>query len=153
METLLNPSKTPKLFVPRTHLFKSSLLHSTFNPQPYTLFSRRSLSVTITCKVKTSQGRKNDGKNISKKILLSDSAPELSNEEVKAKPKSGGGAWRLVRKLPKRVLAVLSNLPLAIGEMFTVAGLMALGKLSLLFFVFTFFLFQFLWGTVVIWWI
>ncbi|XWS54641.1 hypothetical protein CRYUN_Cryun10bG0106100 [Craigia yunnanensis] len=127
METLLNPSKTPNLFVPRTHLFKSSLLHSTFNPQPHTLFSTRALSVTITCKVKTSQGRKNDGKNISKKILLSDSAPELSNEEVKAKPKSGGGAWGLVRKLPKRVLAVLSNLPLAIGEMFTVAGLMALG--------------------------
>ncbi|XP_022749136.1 cytochrome c biogenesis protein CCS1, chloroplastic-like isoform X1 [Durio zibethinus] len=127
METLLNPSKTPKLFVPKTHLFKSSLLHSTFNPQPHTLFSRRLLSITITCKVKTSQGRKNDGKNVSKKILLPDSAPELSNEEVKAKPKSGGGAWGLFRKLPKIVLAVLSNLPLAIGEMFSVAALMALG--------------------------
>ncbi|XVE66686.1 hypothetical protein DITRI_Ditri08aG0098300 [Diplodiscus trichospermus] len=127
METLLNPSKTPILFLRKTHLFKSSLLHPTFNPQPHTLCNRRPISVTITCKVKTSQGRKNDGKIISKKILLSDSAPELSNEEVKAKPKSGGGAWGLVRKLPKRVLAVLSNLPLAIGEMFTVAGLMALG--------------------------
>ncbi|XVF44939.1 hypothetical protein PTKIN_Ptkin02bG0163400 [Pterospermum kingtungense] len=127
METLLNPSKTPKLFVPKTHLFKSSLLHSTFNPLSYTLLNRKPLSLVITCKVKTSQGRKNDEKDISQKILLSDSAPELSNEEVKAKPKSGGGGWGLVRKLPKRVLAVLSNLPLAIAEMFTVAGLMALG--------------------------
>ncbi|XP_022763571.1 cytochrome c biogenesis protein CCS1, chloroplastic-like isoform X2 [Durio zibethinus] len=127
METLLNPSKTPKLFASKTHLFKSSLLHSIFNPQPHTLFNRRPLSVTITCKVKTSQGPKNDGKNISKKILLSDSAPELSNGEVKGKPTNGVGAWGLVTKLPKRVLAVLSNLPLAIGEMFTVAGLMVLG--------------------------
>lgn len=78
--------------------------------------------------MKTSQGRKNDGKNISKKIVLSDSAPELSNEEIKAKPKGGGKAWGFFKKFPKRVLAILSNLPLAIAEMFTVAGLMALGK-------------------------
>ncbi|OMO63436.1 hypothetical protein COLO4_32466 [Corchorus olitorius] len=128
METLLNPSKsTLKLSIPKTHIFKSSLLHSTFNPQPRTLFHRRTLSITITCKVKTSQGRTNDGKNISKKILLTDTAPELSNEEVKVKPKNGGGALGLVRRLPRRILAVLSNLPLAIGEMFAVAGLMALG--------------------------
>ncbi|OMO73802.1 hypothetical protein CCACVL1_17137 [Corchorus capsularis] len=128
METLLNPSKsTLKLSIPKTHIFKSSLLHSTFNPQPRTLFHRRTLSFTITCKVKTSQGRTNDGKNISKKILLTDTAPELSNEEVKVKPKNGGGALGLVRRLPRRILALLSNLPLAIGEMFVVAGLMALG--------------------------
>ncbi|XP_007042720.2 PREDICTED: cytochrome c biogenesis protein CCS1, chloroplastic [Theobroma cacao] len=127
METLLNPSKTAKLFVPNISLFKSSFLHSTFNPQTHILFNRKTLSFTINCRAKTSQGRKTDGKNISKKIFLSDSAPELSNEDVEPKPKNGGGAWGLVRKLPKRVLAVLSNLPLAIGEMFTVAGLMALG--------------------------
>ncbi|KAH1098874.1 hypothetical protein J1N35_015795 [Gossypium stocksii] len=127
METLLNPSKTPNLFIPRTHFFKLSFLHSNFNPQPHSSFSRRPLSITITCKVKTSQGRKNDGKNISKKIVLTDSAPELSNEEIKAKPKGGGKAWGVIKKFPKRVLAILSNLPLAIGEMFTVAGLMALG--------------------------
>lgn len=127
METLLNPSKTPNLFIPKTHLFKLSFLHSNFNPQPHSSFNRRPLSITITCKVKTSQGRKNDGKNISKKIVLTDSAPELSNEEIKAKPKGGGKAWGVIKKFPKRVLAILSNLPLAIGEMFTVAGLMALG--------------------------
>ncbi|GMI74619.1 hypothetical protein like AT1G49380 [Hibiscus trionum] len=130
METLLNPSKTPILFAPKTHLFKPYVLHSSFNPRPHTSFTGRQLSVTIVCKVKTSQGRKNDGKNnnnISKKILLSDSAPELSNEEGKAKTESGGGAWRVIRRLSKRVLSVLSNLPLAIGEMFTIAALMALG--------------------------
>ncbi|KAK8518894.1 hypothetical protein V6N13_017840 [Hibiscus sabdariffa] len=129
METLLNPSKTPFLLVPKTHFFKPSLLHSSFNPRPHTPFTRRPLSVAIICKLKTSQGRKNDGKNnnISKKILLSDSAPELSNEEGKAKAESGGGAWRVIRKLPRKVLSVLSNLPLAIGEMFTIAALMALG--------------------------
>ncbi|KAK8529814.1 hypothetical protein V6N13_102710 [Hibiscus sabdariffa] len=129
METLLNPSKTPFLFVPKTHFFKPSLLHPSFNPRPHTPFTRRPLSVAIICKLKTSQGRKNDGKNnnISKKILLSDSAPELSNEEGKAKAESGGGAWRVIRKLPRKVLSVLSNLPLAIGEMFTIAALMALG--------------------------
>ncbi|MBA0614087.1 hypothetical protein Godav_014420 [Gossypium davidsonii] len=127
METLLNPSKTPNLFIPKTHLFKPYFLHSNFNPQPHSSFNRRPLSITITCKVKTSQGRKNDGKNISKKIVLTDSAPELSNEEIKAKPKGGGKAWGVIKKFPKRVLAILSNLPLAIGEMFTVAGLMALG--------------------------
>ncbi|MBA0711958.1 hypothetical protein Golax_011086 [Gossypium laxum] len=127
METLLNPSKTPNLFIPKTHLFKPYFLHSNFNPQPHSSFNRRPVSITITCKVKTSQGRKNDGKNISKKIVLTDSAPELSNEEIKAKPKGGGKAWGVIKKFPKRVLAILSNLPLAIGEMFTVAGLMALG--------------------------
>ncbi|KAL4363158.1 hypothetical protein GQ457_04G003150 [Hibiscus cannabinus] len=131
METLLNPSKTPFLLVPKPHFFKPSLLHSSFNPRPHSPFTRRPLSVAITCKLKTSQGRKNDGKknnNISKKILLSDSAPELSNEQGKAKAEeSGGGTWRVIRKLPRKVLSVLSNLPLAIGEMFTIAALMAIG--------------------------
>lgn len=37
------------------------------------------------------------------------------------------GSWKL-KGLPKKVLAVLSNLPLAIAEMFAVAALMALGN-------------------------
>lgn len=40
----------------------------------------------------------------------------------------------LVKRLPRKVLAVLSNLPLAIGEMFAVAALMALGIMLLCFF-------------------
>ncbi|KAI3446069.1 hypothetical protein Pfo_002734 [Paulownia fortunei] len=48
---------------------------------------------------------------------------------VKPSPKSKKvGSWQL-RGLPKKVLAVLSNLPLAIAEMFAVAALMALGTL------------------------
>ncbi|KAF2290013.1 hypothetical protein GH714_040162 [Hevea brasiliensis] len=39
----------------------------------------------------------------------------------------GGGPLVFVKRFPRRVLSVLSNLPLAIGEMFAIAGLMALG--------------------------
>lgn len=35
----------------------------------------------------------------------------------------------LFKRLPRKVLGILSNLPLAIAEMFAVAVLMALGKI------------------------
>jgi hypothetical protein len=75
--------------------------------------------------------------------VLSEAAPPLGEEggggggngngEVRAK--SRGRVMGLVKRFPRKVLGVLSNLPLAIGEMFTVAALMALGMLcySLLF--------------------
>ncbi|KAK3023018.1 hypothetical protein RJ639_045012 [Escallonia herrerae] len=44
----------------------------------------------------------------------------------KLKANAGGGLG-VLKRLPRKVLSVLSNLPLAIGEMFAVAGLMALG--------------------------
>ena len=73
--------------------------------------------------------------------MLSEAAPSLAekggdgcgggegngNGEVKAK--SGGNLMRLVKRFPRKVLGILSNLPLAIGEMFAVAALMALGML------------------------
>lgn len=67
--------------------------------------------------------------------MLSEVAPPLGEEggkgtgNGKAPVKSGrgGGAMGFVKKFPRKVLAILSNLPLAIGEMSTVAGLMALG--------------------------
>ena len=74
--------------------------------------------------------------------MLSEAAPSLAekggdggggggegngNGEVKAK--SGGNLMRLVKRYPRKVLGILSNLPLAIGEMFAVAALMALGML------------------------
>lgn len=75
--------------------------------------------------------------------MLSDAAPPLAEEggggtgngKVPAKSGSVGGVMGLVKRFPRRVLTILSNLPLAIGEMFTVAALMALGMLccSLLF--------------------
>ena len=56
------------------------------------------------------------------------------NGEAQPKPASkggggGGGFGGLVKRFPRKVLSLLSNLPLAIGEMFTVAALMALGML------------------------
>lgn len=45
------------------------------------------------------------------------------------------GLW--LKRLPRRVLSVLSNLPLAIGEMATVAALMALGMFESFFSLFS----------------
>lgn len=49
--------------------------------------------------------------------------------EDEAPPKlgSGSGVMGSMKRLPRKVLSVLSYLPLAIGEMFAIAGLMALG--------------------------
>ncbi|KAM3695235.1 hypothetical protein ACJW30_07G114700 [Castanea mollissima] len=138
----LSPTKT--LFL------NSHLLHSTSKPHfinPYStktqsLHSSRFLSFNlVTCKLKSPQDIKNKDKNITKKIVLSEAAPSLAekggdgggggggegngNGEVKAK--SGGNFMRLVKRFPRKVLGILSNLPLAIGEMFAVAALMALG--------------------------
>ncbi|KAG0466806.1 hypothetical protein HPP92_017787 [Vanilla planifolia] len=73
-----------------------------------------------------------------KEIVLFDAAPPVREEasvrgsiagesvpEVK-RESSGLDLRVLLKKSSKRILAVLSNLPLAIGEMFTIATLMAL---------------------------
>ncbi|KAJ0010150.1 hypothetical protein Pint_34568 [Pistacia integerrima] len=113
----------------RTHFLSAPLLHySTFNPQVYTLFKKPSLSFSISCKLKTSQDVKKKNENVSKKIVLSDTQPPpLKNEEALGKVERTRGVFGLVKRLPRRVLAVFSNLPLAIGEMFAIAGLMAIG--------------------------
>ncbi|GLU09004.1 hypothetical protein SLE2022_258840 [Rubroshorea leprosula] len=137
MATLLNPTKTQTLFVslPKTHFLdsssSSSSLYSTFSLQIKSPFRRKTVSFNLTCKLKTSKGPKNNGKDISKKIILSDSGPpEIRNEEIQGEVnKSGGGVLVVVKRLPRRALAVLSNLSLAIGEMFTIAGLMAVGTI------------------------
>ncbi|KAI6677805.1 hypothetical protein NL676_038601 [Syzygium grande] len=98
--------------------------------------TRRNLSSPISCKLKSSQKdtTKSSTKLISKKILLSENMPPPLAEEgdgVEAEKSSENdkkgvrGLW--LKRLPRRVLSVLSNLPLAIGEMATVAALMALG--------------------------
>ena len=136
----LSPTKT--LFL------NSHLLHSTFKPHfinPYStktqsLHSSRFLSFNlVTCKLKSPQDIKNKDKKISKKIVLSEAAPSLAekggdgggegNGDGEVKAKSGGNLMRLVKRFPRKVLGILSNLPLAIGEMFAVAALMALGML------------------------
>ncbi|EER90821.1 cytochrome c biogenesis protein CCS1, chloroplastic [Sorghum bicolor] len=74
-----------------------------------------------------------------KQIVFFDAAPPVSQEGGAAVEKAGGekpttkvgsggnAALALLRRATKRTLAVLSNLPLAISEMFAIAALMALG--------------------------
>jgi len=64
-----------------------------------------------------------------KVVLLGTAAPSLSEEtKLNPPPPSPPTPFNgLFKRVPKKVLSVLSNLPLAIGEMFTIAALMALG--------------------------
>ncbi|KAL9370901.1 hypothetical protein Peur_036041 [Populus x canadensis] len=143
---ILNPTKPLSSSLFNTHFRKPTLLLNSkilkLKPQIHTLYSnnnkRSRLSVTIvTCsKLKTSKEIKDKDKNASGKILLSNSAPPVLSEESdgggngeKVPVKTGTGALGFLKRLPRKVLAVLSNLPLAIGEMFSIAVLMALGTL------------------------
>ncbi|EEF43309.1 conserved hypothetical protein [Ricinus communis] len=131
----LKPTKPSPL---KTHFINfHPFINSTIklNPQIHILCNRRALSLSVSCKLKTSKEVENKDKNVSRKILLSNSAPPVSEEggagnngEIPDKAaKGGGGPLRFFKRLPRKVLSVLSNLPLAIGEMFAIAGLMALG--------------------------
>ncbi|KAJ6716718.1 CYTOCHROME C BIOGENESIS PROTEIN CCS1 CHLOROPLASTIC [Salix koriyanagi] len=148
---ILNPTKPPCSSLFSTHFLKPTLLLNSkivrLKPQIHTLYTttttnnRSRLSVTIiTCgKLKTSKEIKNKDNKASGKIILSDSAPPVVSEESgggggggngeKVPVKTGTGALGFLKRLPRKVLAVLSNLPLAIGEMFAIAVLMALGTL------------------------
>ncbi|CAM0876460.1 unnamed protein product [Alopecurus aequalis] len=70
-----------------------------------------------------------------KQVVFFDAAPPVAQQsggEEKGnleEAKKDGAALRLLRRTTKRTLSVLSNLPLAIGEMFAIAGLMALGTI------------------------
>lgn len=114
---------------------KASLLPC--NAQIRSLCSRnRTLHFTVSCKLKSSQVKRKNAKLMPQKILLSEEVPpplaegnsNLAGDGREEARKSGtaGGAG-FVKRFPRRVLAVLSNLPLAIGEMATIAALMALG--------------------------
>lgn len=119
-------------FYPQSSLSRSS-----------TYFCRtRNVSLITNCKLQKPQdGNKSSG-SITKTISLSDSAPPVAEETngevsgdrvVKGSGGSGGGGEEglgFLKRLPRKVLSVLSNLPLAITEMFTIAALMALGKSS-----------------------
>nr|XP_010941947.1 cytochrome c biogenesis protein CCS1, chloroplastic isoform X2 [Elaeis guineensis] len=142
MSPPLNPAKTlgggP---IPRT-LF-SSLLQPTFK-SPSSIFlsnGRIPHALRIASKLNTSQDSKsrappddNNSKKKKKRIVVFGSAPPVSEEgngvagngEGKRAP-AGVPLWGFFKRMPKKVLAALSNLPLAIGEMFAIAALMALG--------------------------
>ncbi|CAH1418096.1 unnamed protein product [Lactuca virosa] len=123
METLLtlNPLK------PHTHLLKFPNSRTCSR-----IINRRCLYSTISCKL-TSQPSKDTTKN---KVVIPGAAPSLSEENengaapppppaADSRPKKTGGL--VLKRLTKRVLSFLANLPLALGEMFAVAALMALG--------------------------
>lgn len=93
-------------------------------------------------KLKNPQDIKTKGNSVSKKILLSEVPPPPlteddadsvrcgGNGEAPVNSRNKGGLSGMAKMLTKRVLSILSNLPLAIGEMFAIAALMALGMLS-----------------------
>ena len=78
------------------------------------------------------------GKGKKKQLVFFDAAPPVAQQsggeegKADAEAKKDGAALRLLRRTTRRTLSVLSNLPLAIGEMFAIAGLMALGTVFLL---------------------
>ncbi|CAN1255503.1 Cytochrome c biogenesis protein CCS1, chloroplastic [Linum perenne] len=115
-------------------LYKSHhLLTSTFKfkPQFHRIAPR---SLTPSCKLKSSrETTKLESGKASKKIELWNSSPPPLSEEKESggggKKKENGAAVRSAKKVWRKVLTLLSNLPLAIGEMFVIAGLMAVGTL------------------------
>ncbi|GAB4853933.1 copper chaperone [Ancistrocladus abbreviatus] len=133
-------TSTPKTLVVKSllihrALFKSHSLQFLGHCRLHDLCNERRLSFSISCKLKVAQEKHNENnKPISKKIVISEAAPsvveddgsEARNGKVPP-PEATMRMAGLLKRLPRRVLAILANLPLAIGEMFTIAGLMALG--------------------------
>lgn len=131
----LNHSMASKPF-----FHKPPLLHSNFNRA--TFFSRRcshfdysskkrpSSFTTTTCRLKSPQDNKKSQSNVTKKIILSEGAPPPLAEEGGGPAGNKNGVLGFAKRFPRKVLAVMSNLPLAIGEMFAVAALMALGNVE-----------------------
>ncbi|XP_039129921.1 cytochrome c biogenesis protein CCS1, chloroplastic [Dioscorea cayenensis subsp. rotundata] len=122
MSLLLNPIRTLSI----SPLLPSSKAHLFLSPNS---------------KLRSFQSTKNEAlpSKTKKKIVLFDVAPPVSEDDngivengrVSEGQRKLGGVpppppLGFLRKGLKRVLAALSNLPLAIGEMFTIASLMAL---------------------------
>ncbi|KAG5605339.1 hypothetical protein H5410_026831 [Solanum commersonii] len=84
----------------------------------------RIFAFTLTCKLNTVKGNKPSKKKRPISVLDSDGvAPPEMVEETK----NGVVGFGIVKKLPRKVLRILSNLPLSIAEMFAIAALMASG--------------------------
>ncbi|XP_052193454.1 cytochrome c biogenesis protein CCS1, chloroplastic isoform X1 [Diospyros lotus] len=119
----LNPSQN------QTRLLKSPPFFS--NTQIYGLCCKRRLSLSITCKLKATREKRlrEDSKNVAKKFSVSEGAPSTSDGAGNGRPPANdsAGSFKFFKKFPRKVLSVLSNLPLAIGEMTSIASLMALG--------------------------
>ncbi|KAJ8763467.1 hypothetical protein K2173_002350 [Erythroxylum novogranatense] len=134
----LNPSKTLHPSLLRTHFCLGPprvYFTPEFKPKLHSLYDKKFQPLTLTCKLRTSKGVENNENKMAKKITFTTSSPPLSEESDsgnrmipnKAKKADGGRVFGFMKVLPRRALAVLSNLNVAIGEMFTLAALMALG--------------------------
>ncbi|XP_074559447.1 cytochrome c biogenesis protein CCS1, chloroplastic [Curcuma longa] len=133
---LLNPNKA--LFTAS----RSSPLRSNSNAQ-ILVASRRAATRLVDCRPRASRDSfeaealpetNAKKKNTNRKIILFGSSPPPLSEDRSGAAGNGSGkpgleasSWGFFQKALKRALAVLSNLPLAIAEMFTIAALMALG--------------------------
>lgn len=98
-----------------------------------TLWLSRSRKKSVSCKLRPPQNETSG-----RKALIPPPPPPLKDVAIDAEQESagnaaasesGGGGGGFGKKLGKKVLSVLSHLPLAIGEMATAAALMALGNL------------------------
>ncbi|KAL5130012.1 Cytochrome c biogenesis protein CCS1, chloroplastic [Glycine soja] len=117
--------------LPKTHLLKVPIFHPFFKFKPFS-YSHSALHghgakrahtfpFTISCKLESSQDKKNKGKSVSQKIEL-----PLHHSQRMIRAMVKGGLSGVANMLRRKTLQILSNLPLAIGEMFAVASLMAL---------------------------
>ncbi|NP_001297058.1 cytochrome c biogenesis protein CCS1, chloroplastic [Solanum lycopersicum] len=97
----------------------------------------RTFSFTLTCKLDTVKGNKPSKEKSRISVPGSDGVapPVVESEEGSVgnggrkveETKNGVVGFGLLKKLPRKVVGILSNLPLAIAEMFAIAALMALG--------------------------
>lgn len=91
------------------------------------LRSHLRLSIRIRC----NQGGTKQKPNPKKKIVLFGRVPTEDGRGATSSPSSSSpSVWRFVKRLPRKALALLSNLPLAIGEMAVIGSLMALGTIN-----------------------
>ncbi|KAH0749133.1 hypothetical protein KY290_028365 [Solanum tuberosum] len=97
----------------------------------------RIFAFTLTCKLNIVKGNKPNKEKRPISVLGSDGVapPVVELEEGSVgnggrkveETKNGVVGFGIVKKLPRKVLGILSNLPLAIAEMFAIAALMASG--------------------------
>ncbi|XP_057456366.1 cytochrome c biogenesis protein CCS1, chloroplastic [Lotus japonicus] len=138
----LNPIISSNPCLPNTHFLKVPNYHVSFKFKPFPHNNHGAKRAhtfsftTISCKLKSSQDIKNkEGKSVSQKIVLSEASPPPLTEDdggsgngnVPVSSKNRGGIFWVAKRLSRKVLQILSNLPLAIGEMFVIAFLMGLG--------------------------
>ncbi|XP_026456156.1 cytochrome c biogenesis protein CCS1, chloroplastic-like [Papaver somniferum] len=125
----IKPTKTQSSFTPSNSLLIKSTCRTNFHSH----FYNRNKPFAIVSEIKKVFKELKNNKPISKKIILSEGAPSISEEENVNGNKQvnsslvGNPVFKYFKRVPRKVLSILSNLPLAIGEMFTIAALMALG--------------------------